>query len=296
MFLNCMAPTRDSVYNSTSETVLVINSESRSSGSTQQYTVVINPPVHDITEVELLSFDGTVKPFNILSDQQYYIMYTVVSVPPALSYVLSIWIGYIQAGSWTLDALLEALNANVFVRFKKDFITGRIVVEMTTSVIVGTGTQYPWIWSNNEVINGLLGFPTTFSVNAPGPVPSYATVAQWQLLSTNTLDRAIQSTFPVPSVFKPRPIQIAFENIPGQLSSGNSIGGCFVVSVDPTDPLTNESIVSWKTEKDFEQITKTNHIRLSNIGIRLCDSIDGSPYKYPGEHTIILKVKWTNNK
>ena len=291
-----MRATRDAEYKSTSETVLVINSESRTSGSTQQYTVPINPPVHDIIEVQLLSFDGIVKPYNILTDQLYYIMYAVPTDPPSPSLTIATWTGYLPAGYWSLVQLLEFLNGNLYVQFRHDAISGKIIIEMTSNVVIGSATQFPWVWGNGAMVNSLLGFDSTFPITLPSPGPVYASSAQWQIYSDVPTNRAIQSVFPVSIAYKPRPIQLAFENIAGQLSSSNSIGGCFVVSVDPAGPLSNETIVSWKSNKDFKQITRANHIRLANIGIRLCDSIDGSPYKYPGEHTIILKVIWYNNK
>ena len=291
-----MRKTREEQYDETSETILVINSESRTSGSTQQYTVPINPPLHDIVEVQLLSFDGIVKPYNVLADQEYNIFYTTFSDPLPLLYSVVMWTVAIGAGSYRMIDLLEMLNSNPNVHFAHDIITGRITIEMRNTILQATPSTYPCVWADCPVINQLLGFNSTFASPLPNPPDSFLERAQWQIYSTNSTDRAIQTTYPTSITTKPRPIQLAFENIGGQLSSSNNIGGCFVVSVDPVDPLTNESVVSWKSNKDFEQKTRTNHIRLANIGIRLCDSIDGSPYKYPGEHTIIMKATWYNNK
>lgn len=291
-----MRKTRERQYDDTSDTVLVINSESRTSGTPQQYTVPINPPLHDIISVELLAFDGTVIPYNVTTDQEYFIGFTAQTLPPTIVYSIAVWQTVIPAGSYSLNELLLLLNGNPYVLFYRDGITGKLIIEMKNIVPQGNPTYFPWIFGSNELINRLIGFPQTFALGLPPSAPSYFQNVQWQMLSASVTDRAIQSFLPVTLYTKPRPIQIAFENIPGQLSSSNNIGGCFVVPVDAIDATSNESVVKWRSQDDFIQITETNHIRLANLGVRLCDSIDGSPFKYPGEHDIILKVTWYNNK
>lgn len=262
--------------------ILVINSEARSSGTPQQYTVPINPPIHDVLSVELMSFDCVVKSWNVIEDTVWSVSYSNMTGFPIPVFS---WFTTIKAGVWILDDLLLTLNTNPYVLFSWDRISGKIIISQT-GVAVSFPSSLNYTWSAPSPINELLGFPRVTTV------PIINAQANWVI---DGLPRSIQSVLPVNKSIKPLPIQIAFESIPGHLSSSNNIGGCFVVCVPEADPVNLESVVQWRKSADFAQKVKCNHIRFSSLGIRLCDSVYGSPYKYPGEHTIVLKVRWNKD-
>lgn len=268
-----------------SKSNILVNSQALIGGNNQQYIVPITPQLNDVVSVELLSFSAVVKPYNVISNTEYTIQVYYEGDPPT-AYT---WTTMIFAGCYTVGELINILNANSMVNFQHQPQTGKVII---TRLLWNGQDEDPGgaIFSDCVEINTILGFPVT-------ETNQYGFLDQWFVPGpANPGDViAIQSFAPVTTLTQPLPIVIAFENIPSYTTTTSAIGGTFTVEVPPPDPITKESIVKWTSNSHYVQKFATNHIKLTSLPIRICSPIEGSPYEFPGPHSMLLSFVWRNS-
>lgn len=248
-----------------------LSSKDRYEGIPARYRIMINPLMKGIRKVELLSYVGDVKAYNVVVDSIFKISSATTGIPSIVITVNNT----VPQGLWSLLDLLQLLNANPYVNFQYDNQSGRVVVYRLTSTLTTTRLSGIDAVLTNPVIGRLIGFPSGFVLD-PGVL-------------------AIQSSLMVPLKTVPQSLVIGFDNWGSAVHTTGNRSGSFIVPIDRDTFDDRGSKVTFSRDSNFDQAIWVSNITLDNLGVYMMDANIGAPMISIEDHSMILRVYYTGN-
>ncbi len=217
----------------------------------------------NVFAVQLKSFSGSIAPYNVSTVADYRI---VITIPGGITFTTTIDFVF-NPGDWTLQAILDTLNDQPYLRFSFNETTNKVIVERLTGWIgSATGNDFPT--TSGNTIGALIGFPQGFT-----------------LAST---DNAIQTVYAVSTHTVTGSVLIAFDVFPTTLQTTGNIGAGFQIPLNTGTFNANDRKLYFTEQQGYFQTIRVNNIKLDKIGVRILDAKTGSPFVFVGPHVMAL--------
>lgn len=250
--------------------LIVLNSQDRDNPLQSQngrYYIRLKPYCDQVFAVQLKSFVGSITPYNVNESSNYRL---VITIPGGVTFTY--FIDFIfSPGDWPLQAILDVLNDQLYLRFSYNETTGKVIVErLGTWVGTATGSDYPATALNT--IGALIGFPQGFTVL--------------------TTDNAIQTVYAVQPHQVTGSILIAFDEYPTTVLTSGGAGAGFHIPLSHGVYDSKDKKLYFTEQQVYKQTIRLNNKRADRIGIRILDAKSGSPFVFVGPHIITLNLMY----